>query len=446
MMLFLNLGMRLPLFGPFIRNTVLVYFTGPGKLLPDIRHGAIVRIWAVINFLRSEGYRVELITISHGPFNSLLARRVDRLWVSGSEMPVARHAQWIRPTTLLKFLQRQIRRVRRLRFETRQPDNNLAAESRNAPNEPRVLSHRKPHLERLAAQVAARCQPTAIIAELLSSAVVLKGMPKNTLKILDTHDICHLQAEQALAAGDNSFPNMCTREEEIDLLRQADVIMSVQAEEQARIQNMCPDRHVILAGHAPKLRNLAAPARSRDILFVGGINRPNVHSLTRFLEVCWPKVRQAIEPAPRLVICGRVCERLPPEVEGTVYEGQVGNLELYYEKAAIVINPTLYGSGVKIKAFEALAFGKCLVSTEPGVMGLSFNDKKYPCVVTTLGRMADTIIGLLKNEAERRRYEELAWRAAQQWFQPEYVYRELSTVLSQASIRLNPGQSRYERG
>lgn len=49
--------------------------------------------------------------------------------------------------------------------------------------------------------------------------------------------------------------------------------------------------------------------------------------------------------------------------------GRVDKLEKYYENADIVIAPVFEGGGMKMKTIEALAFGKCLVSTSESLNG-----------------------------------------------------------------------------
>lgn len=49
--------------------------------------------------------------------------------------------------------------------------------------------------------------------------------------------------------------------------------------------------------------------------------------------------------------------------------GEVNAMTDYYKKADIVIAPVFDGGGMKIKTLEALAFGKCIVSTEESLNG-----------------------------------------------------------------------------
>ncbi len=417
-----------------VDNRILVYYSGPGKLIPT-RHGAAARLWSLIYQLRTMGYRIDLVTVGHGQVNAELASRVDYLWLpNGAAVQpyTSRNLAKFAPTKLFNKIVERYRSKRRPQLTRIK----LPLQSNS-----RLLQYRQlnPALQAVASKVAWRERPLAAIAVLVRSAYILDSMPPGTLRIVDTHDIDHLRKSRAEAAEDMDFPHMCTKEEEMTELNRADVIVAIQAEEQRILQEMCPDKQVLLVGHTPisqPIERLIAPDDCIDLLFVGSLNQPNILGAKRFLKDIWPQVRTAF-PKSRLIVCGRISERLPPAPEGVIYKGLVPDLRPYYRTVAIVINPSLYGTGLKIKSVEALAYGKCLVTTSAGIIGLSHLDS-LPCAVTPLEHMAGVIIELLNDAGKRRKMENAAWQMSQQLLNPTHVYQELTDLLKEQRTVGNP--------
>ena len=108
--------------------------------------------------------------------------------------------------------------------------------------------------------------------------------------------------------------------------------------------------------------------------------------------------------------------------------GRVPDLEPHYRQAAVVINPVPYGSGLKIKSVEALAFGKCLVTSQAGVSGLE-DDLGTPFYVSEIEAMDASIVPLLLDPARRAAEETRTHDYARVRFSPQHVYRGLERVL-----------------
>jgi succinoglycan biosynthesis protein ExoO len=171
-----------------------------------------------------------------------------------------------------------------------------------------------------------------------------------------------------------------------------------------------------------------SPDTSREVLFVGNLYEPNVVGLRAFLEQVWPRILQAV-PDARLCVCGSVCEAFRRPVAGASFEGRVDSLDPYYRRAAVVINPVPYGTGLKIKSVEALAYGRYLICTEAGAKGLG-KPKDLPVGLVTVDEtMARQVTRALDDVPRRHELEQRAWTFARTRFAPEVIYRELLTLL-----------------
>jgi succinoglycan biosynthesis protein ExoO len=119
-------------------------------------------------------------------------------------------------------------------------------------------------------------------------------------------------------------------------------------------------------------------------------------------------------------------ESLPES--GIEFAGISNQLKNEYSDAAVVINPLLFGSGLKIKSIEAVASGRALVATKVGVEGLEEEFGKA-FVVTEFENMYAEIALLLTDYAMRRKYEIRASLLLQERFSPEACFASLKVCL-----------------
>ena len=189
-------------------------------------------------------------------------------------------------------------------------------------------------------------------------------------RLLDTHDIQHRRVEEFASRG-MAFPLSISRKNEVEIFRQFDAVIAIQAAEAALIRSLCPDLRVLTAGSMGSGTE-TIPERPIEgrILYVGGYNGANIDGLKRFLAFVWPKIRERHMHC-RLHVCGYIYRAfLGVKFENVEFLGHIENLEREYAKAMLVVNPCWIGTGLKIKSVEALARGKPLVTTAKGVEGL----------------------------------------------------------------------------
>lgn len=401
----------------------VVLIISPGGLVP-VRGGGAARTLAIMAHLRKAGYRVELATANHGAHNAELEQLVDQLWLQrgGNGERTKSAPSEPRYREAVRRAKQAAKKLLGL-LRTRVLDQPAAVDSA-------LQRNRRLGIEALAGSVAYQTRPVAAIATYAWMAPALDHMPPGTLRILDTIDVQHQRREVAESNGGNLSHFACTREEENAELRRADILLAIQAGEQRTLQEMCPERRTLLVEHA-----LETPAYvpskpgSADVLFVGNLYDPNVIGLREFLAESWPKTRQA-RPDAVLQVCGRVCESVKESMPGVVLNGVVPSLDPFYERAAVVINPVRYGTGLKIKSVEALAHGRCLVCTEAGTQGLG-DPAQLPLRVTAMGEpMAAEVLRLLEDGDARHALEREAYAYACARYSPGAVYRELCDAIT----------------
>lgn len=398
--------------------------------LHPVAGGGSARIWALVDYLRGKGFEVHLVCNNHSEeANAVIRGKVDRLWITNldavPEIPV--------PGPSGKHLVLHSVRDRLVGLARRAGRKAPPALQQKVAGLSWV--NQKVHLPTImyARKVIRHLMPNAVIAEFIYAARCLENLPENVLGFIDTVDIQHLRQERARAAGVTFDGPVYTREQEIEELRQADVLIAIEDGEKAILEKMCPDRHVVLAEHGfVSGEYLRAPDDSKTVLFVGNYYKPNQEGLTLFLKNAWPAIL-AGRPDARLVVCGKVCEAFKGmDFPGVSFQGVVPDLKPFYRDAAVVINPTPFGTGLKIKSVEALLYGKALVASEIGVQGLfltSSDAAAPPCAVAAIGDMAAPVLRLLDNPEERKELEERAFAFAAARFAPDAVYGKLLSIL-----------------
>lgn len=133
--------------------------------------------------------------------------------------------------------------------------------------------------------------------------------------------------------------------------------------------------------------------------FLGLLSIPHNHDgLSWFLRSVLPRLRE-LSPEARLHVVGRDAspglEALAAEFgDAVVMHGFVPDLDPLLARMSAMVNPLRFGSGVKIKALEAMARGLPVVATPVGAEGISSDGSTGLIVVDTAEEMAAALADL----------------------------------------------------
>lgn len=399
------------------REKLNIVFVVPMPMYP-ICNGGAARIWAMTDFLRQQGHKIGMVTVAHSSQHAEEMRtRLDNLWMKA----------WVTQSGTFR-LRRILATVRR--YFLPKNNNELAVPFTNNA----LFRRRDLQIEELAVNVCNEAKPDVIVCVFAWTAPLLDRLDSSIIKVVDTIDVQHLRDKAAIEAGYPALGIDCTAEDEAGNLAFADIIIAIQREERDCLKRLLPDKKIVLVEHALPLRPLLSPENSRRVLFIGNRYQPNTEGILAFIYSVWPKVRAACGDA-ELVVCGNVCQDMKncPE-KGIISLGLVPDPALEILNSAVIINPVPFGTGLKIKAVEAMANCKCLVSTRQGILGLHSDIMKSATVVP-LEEMAPKIINYLKSPVARRRQERKAMHFARRHLRPDVVYAELEDALIQAHQR-----------
>jgi len=148
-----------------------------------------------------------------------------------------------------------------------------------------------------------------------------------------------------------------------------------------------------------------------NVLFVGSLRHfPNATAFRFLWQEIWPHVREMCPAARLTVVAGPDAEahwgaftgqdRLPEGPDLTLHQF-VADVAPLYRAANLVVIPTLVSAGTNLKALEAMAAGRAMVSTPSGVGGLGLVDGESVAIATTAEEFARAAASLLYSERAR---------------------------------------------
>jgi glycosyltransferase involved in cell wall biosynthesis len=296
-------------------------------------------------------------------------------------------------------------------------------------------------------QHVARVRPKAIICQYVTMAYLLDALSiadrKHILCVLDTHDILHDRGMQFHSAGYLHWLEI-SEKEEVDVWNRFDAVIAIQPQEAERIRAAVTQPQVVVAGHAQRrplrLSRREHPEQPRQLTvgYIASANYSNWHAINRFLIEVWPDLIDLPGTQVELLIAGKICDwfnlvegRAASLLKSAVrLQGPVERLEDFYSQVDIAINPVQFGTGLKIKNVEALAFGKPLVSTASGAAGMSPRALSACLVADDYGQMSKQLREICVAPQELERFTEAAEEVAKSEFSPQTIFSELSALLS----------------
>jgi len=215
---------------------------------------------------------------------------------------------------------------------------------------------------------------------------LLRRRRPHTAVIYDAEALFHRRLEREATVLHDANPTEAEiialeadriRELERRIARSADRVVSVsevEAEFLRSVDGHCPVE--VIAGVARATPTTPSPfSKRRGMVLVAGwlapCPSPNSDGLQWFVELVLPYVKRLL-PWTELSVTGagaseQIGHLASPSVR---FLGHVEDLSTVYDGARVAIVPVRYGSGIKIKALEALQHGVPVVTTSVGAEGI----------------------------------------------------------------------------
>lgn len=282
-----------------------------------------------------------------------------------------------------------------------------------------------PHIHYIVADLIKRQHFNALLVEYVYMSKVFETADKRILKVLDTHDVMTDRDKKFIEVGLKPSWFYTTKKQEQKGLNRADVIIAINSHE-AEFFKSITSKKVIENGHI----NYPVPPSElnvlrKKILFFASDNEINIFAIRFFIENVFPIVLK-LNPDVTLILAGSVCRSIDPH-SNIIFKGFVDDVEELYAGADIVINPVQFGTGLKIKNTEALAFSKPLITTTVGAEGLENGMGTAFYVEDSPEKFAATLINLLGNDEMYIKTQTQAYNFAMDYYSKSFS--ELSLLL-----------------
>lgn len=308
---------------------------------------------------------------------------------------------------------------------------------------PRLEEYRWPWAITAFAESVQQFQPNSIIVQYIKLNYLLEALTdrdRNKIKcIVDTHDVLHLRAQQFRDRGFDHWIEL-NREEESDALSKFDMIVAIQPDEARLFREMAPRCQTIVCGHAGQpvreSDSRQRPSGQLTVGYVGSANASNADAIQSFLEQVWRRLQDSnVDDEIELVIAGSICEWIAEQKFGAdrltnvQLLGHVQCLDSFYERVDLVVNPVEFGTGLKIKNCEALAFGTPIITTPHGILGMASDTESATLVCDSTEAFCDCLGEILRNPDRLERLQTAATKLSQTGFSEQQVYSELKQAL-----------------
>lgn len=250
--------------------------------------------------------------------------------------------------------------------------------------------------------------------------------------ILRSHNIEHQIWERLAEAASNPLKGWYFRHLakkikrfEIDTADQFDGIVAITADDLTWYSDHTKSVQLtsINAGANLDRFTTTPPTHPLKMCFLGSLEwEPNVQGLRWFLDAAWPLIRAAW-PEAELHVAGKN----PPDslkmltVPGMVFHGEIPNVETFLSTYGILVVPLLSGGGMRLKVVEAMAAGKCVLSTSIGAEGIAYTDGTDLLIADTPEAFRDQAINL---QAHPDRVTQIG-QAAMQLAREKYDWAQL---------------------
>lgn len=204
---------------------------------------------------------------------------------------------------------------------------------------------------------------------------------KIPLKAISTHDCFSFRDLVIKAKGMyTTTPN-----EEAKALQRSPHIFALQDEENIFFRRLSPNSKIYSVYSSYEFCNLPITNTHR-LLFFSGSNEYNINGLKWFLDKIFPSLINKF-PEIELFIGGGICKNLQDysKQDNIKLMGSFDDPVDFYKLGDIVINPTYQGTGLKIKTFEGLAYGKVVMAHPHSIIGI-YKVSKAPIFYSTLAQ------------------------------------------------------------
>ena len=225
------------------------------------------------------------------------------------------------------------------------------------------------------------------------------------LVVFDTVDLHFLRTERQAELEGSAIARAAARakrDEELALIRKADVTLVVSPYEQALLAELVPDARVMVLSTIHELLPGGKPFAEREgLVFIGGFQHPpNTDAVLWYAKEILPRVREALPGAKTYIVGSKVPANVRAlATEDFIVTGYVPDVTSYFTGCRASIAPLRYGAGVKGKINLAMSYGLPVIATTPSIEGMHLCPGDDVLVADDPAAFAAEIVRVYNDEA-----------------------------------------------
>jgi glycosyltransferase involved in cell wall biosynthesis len=222
----------------------------------------------------------------------------------------------------------------------------------------------------------------------------------SALVVFDTVDLHFLREERLAELEGNAMGKAAARarrEEELAMIRKADVTLVVSDVEQKLLHDLLPDSQIMILSniHEPMPGGKLYSERE-GLVFIGGFQHPpNTDAVLWYAQEILPRVRKRLPGVKTYIVGSNVPATITALAsEDLIIAGYVPDVTPYFTGCRLSISPLRYGAGVKGKVNTAMSYGLPVVATATSIEGMHLRPGEDVLVADDPAEFADAIVRL----------------------------------------------------
>lgn len=258
--------------------------------------------------------------------------------------------------------------------------------------------------------------------------------------IFDTVDIHFLRLEREYAlTGDTRFAEEARllRKQELSLAANSDQVWCVTSTDKEILEREVPAAKVKVIPNIHPLHERGKAFGAREgLLFIGNFNhRPNKDALRFYINEIQHHLLKLL-PGAKLFVVG---SNMSGEVSAYASEsvdvlGYVDDVSHLFQSARLSVAPLRYGSGMKGKIGQSLAYGLPVVTTTIGAEGMQLRDGEAAMLADEPKAFAEAIAQAYGDEKLWQRLSDNGYEYVRKSLTPEKVEAEIILALKEVGL------------
>ena len=268
----------------------------------------------------------------------------------------------------------------------------------------------------------------AVQVEFFEMLPVIYYLPGNIYKIFVHHELNYIRSAGEIALFPDKTPDdkaawARERDAELSMLSHFNHIITLTGTDRELLQQALPDVKIDASPAVVKTKGpLPFTPCGKELVFTGSASHyPNLDGLLWFCQEVLPLIREQ-DPEFKVHVTGKWAQnlqesliKLAPEL---VFDGFVEDLSAFLN-GKISIIPIRIGSGMRMKALDAIQASSPIVTTHKGIEGQMFTTEEDCLIFSDATGFAQSVLRLSDQESLQENLARHAFEKLTQSYNPE---------------------------